>query len=618
MPLPTPDWNLSIARNSALGFFTTNTLLLNEQVGYEYDSRKFKLGDGVTPWNLLPYATATHESTIWLGLSTDADQLLETSPTDHGFILKDSALNNLVVFDQALAGTITDLTNYTTVNTRKASIVKAGILLRKIIQAMGSTYSDLLNSGTPATNITAAMQALQDQITTLSNGALGIDDVGAVDNTHTWSNNHITSKIAEAVAGLVGSAPSALNTLEELSNALGNNANLATSIATELGNCIKYTVQSLNTAQQIQARANLGITDAFGGVVYTARIANYTAVHKDGVLGNTSAGSFTVTLPATPFTGTQVYIVDASDWSLNPLTVTGNGSTIENGADDINLDVKGISVSFIYNGTTWKMYAQNNSVTSTYVASLNGLGGPLLLKTVGGKSLIGNGDIAGGLTPTPVKAANYGAASGDLVRLNSTVSGFTVTLPAAPADGDLVGIFDIVNQCATHPVVLVPSGGKTIEGDGLGFDINISGTFLLLMYIASTNNWKIQLTPTQGGTIVPVTAGGTGSATAAGALTNLGAMALSGLPVVLIAPIAQLAVANTHYVITNVAATVVTMPATPVEGDMVVITVDNGLITNTINFNGKNHEQSTDATMTIDNARITITWRFLNNKWRII
>lgn len=45
---------------------SVNEILLERELGLEEDTRKFKFGDGVTPWNSLPYANAG-SSTIDMG-----------------------------------------------------------------------------------------------------------------------------------------------------------------------------------------------------------------------------------------------------------------------------------------------------------------------------------------------------------------------------------------------------------------------------------------------------------------------------------------------------------------------------------------------------------------------
>ena len=96
-----------------------------------------------------------------------------------------------------------------------------------------------------------------------------------------------------------------------------------------------------------------------GGLTYVYKTSNYTTQDKEGVLADTSGGSFTVTLPATPAVGAQVVVADAGAfWGTNNLTVGRNGSTIGGLAQDLVCDITGASVQLVYDGTTWEVYAQ--------------------------------------------------------------------------------------------------------------------------------------------------------------------------------------------------------------------------------------------------------------------
>jgi hypothetical protein len=96
-----------------------------------------------------------------------------------------------------------------------------------------------------------------------------------------------------------------------------------------------------------------------GGLTYIFTTTAVTATDKQGVLTSTAGGSFTVTLPATPATGAQVVVADAgASWGTNNLTVGRNGSTIGGLAQDLVCDITGVSVQFVYDGTTWEVYAQ--------------------------------------------------------------------------------------------------------------------------------------------------------------------------------------------------------------------------------------------------------------------
>lgn len=90
---------------------------------------------------------------------------------------------------------------------------------------------------------------------------------------------------------------------------------------------------------------------------YSRKTANYTAVNGDLLIADTTAGTFTITLPATPSTGNYIRVADGNNWETTNLTIGRNGSTIEGSAADLTLDVAGITVDIIYDGTTWEVFA---------------------------------------------------------------------------------------------------------------------------------------------------------------------------------------------------------------------------------------------------------------------
>jgi hypothetical protein len=100
-----------------------------------------------------------------------------------------------------------------------------------------------------------------------------------------------------------------------------------------------------------------GADGASSQFIWQRKTANYTAVNQDGIIADTSGGSFTITLPANPDIGDYVVIVDGGKWEFNDLTVARNGSTIEGVADDLILDVSDTRVDFVYDGTTWQVFS---------------------------------------------------------------------------------------------------------------------------------------------------------------------------------------------------------------------------------------------------------------------
>lgn len=90
-----------------------------------------------------------------------------------------------------------------------------------------------------------------------------------------------------------------------------------------------------------------------------------------------------------------------------------------------------------------------------------------------------------------------------------------------------------------------------------------------------------------------------------------------GLSVVVVTGTTQAAVNNAHYVLTNAAATTVTLPASPASGDTVWITPTNGLTTNVIARNAQTI-MGLAENMVIDSANATVSLRFVNSSWRLL
>jgi len=104
-------------------------------------------------------------------------------------------------------------------------------------------------------------------------------------------------------------------------------------------------------------------------VTYTSvKTGAYTAGFSEGVLTSTASSAFTVTLPASPFVGAQVVVVDtAGTWGTNNLTVGRNGATIDGLSEDLVCDINNVSIQLIYTGSTWEVYSQLGAAGGTEV-----------------------------------------------------------------------------------------------------------------------------------------------------------------------------------------------------------------------------------------------------------
>jgi len=101
-----------------------------------------------------------------------------------------------------------------------------------------------------------------------------------------------------------------------------------------------------------------GLTGIVAGLAWSRKTSNYASANNDAIIADTSGGAWTLTLPASPDIGDLVRVTDGADWATNNLTVARNGSTIEGDAADMAMNIGGVSVDFVYDGSTWQLYAQ--------------------------------------------------------------------------------------------------------------------------------------------------------------------------------------------------------------------------------------------------------------------
>jgi hypothetical protein len=158
------------------------------------------------------------------------------------------------------------------------------------------------------------------------------------------------------------------------------------------------------------------VQELSGGIAYVYKTANYTTQDNEGVLADTSGGSFTVTLPPSPSVGDQCVIADAGgDFGTNNLTVGRNGSTIAGLAENLIIDIAGVSVQLVYDGTTWGVYAQVGG-NGGDVVTLNGV------QTLTNKTLTGSK-----ITVSALGTLTTGTTTIDLLNANS----YTATITAS-------------------------------------------------------------------------------------------------------------------------------------------------------------------------------------------
>ena len=204
----------------------TNPILAEGEIGFETDNNQFKLGDGVNQWGDLPYffnedgISGTLGDYILLAEKGEADGVATLDSTGQ---VPASQLGNATV----------DLTGYATeayADTAEADAISTAsadaTAKANAAQSAAESYADGLSVNYDVAGSAATAE---------SNANTYTDDLigdATVDGT---SGNTVTDRISVAVSDLVSSAPEALDTLNELAAALGDDPNFATSTATLIG-----------------------------------------------------------------------------------------------------------------------------------------------------------------------------------------------------------------------------------------------------------------------------------------------------------------------------------------------------------------------------------------------
>ena len=112
-----------------------------------------------------------------------------------------------------------------------------------------------------------------------------------------------------------------------------------------------------------------------------------------------------------------------------------------------------------------------------------------------GATITNNGTAAGfGATgavswDTTVKTTGFTAVSGVGYFVNTTAGIITVTLPASPSAGDVVGISDYAGTAATNNIT-IGRNGSNINGAASDQIISKANSAVTLVYVDGTQGWK--------------------------------------------------------------------------------------------------------------------------------
>ena len=295
---------IQVRRGTASQWTSANPTLAAGELGVESDTNLFKFGNGSTAWTSLAYA---NNSDVAIGeISQDAINTALTMGAGLTKTYNDGANTITITVDSTvvtLTGTQT-LTN----KTLTSPVINAPTGISKSDVGLGSVD----NTGDTAKPISNATQSALDLkapiasptftgnvngITKTMVGLTNVDDTAdTAKPVSTAQASAIATAKAEAISdatsqlnAVIAGAPAALNTLDELAAALGDDANYAATITTSLSGKLAKAGDTmtgpltLNGAPTSDLHASTkGYTDSLGntGLAYVDTHANKTtAVH---------------------------------------------------------------------------------------------------------------------------------------------------------------------------------------------------------------------------------------------------------------------------------------------------------------------------------------------------
>ena len=119
-------------------------------------------------------------------------------------------------------------------------------------------------------------------------------------------------------------------------------------------------VTSAGTVGQVLTSNGAGVPSfaaAAGGITFATKTTTYTAVNGDALLCNTSAGAFTITLPASPVLNNQIYFQDSTgSFSTNALTINPGSNNIMGSSGTLVATLANAGFGLFYNGSEWRIW----------------------------------------------------------------------------------------------------------------------------------------------------------------------------------------------------------------------------------------------------------------------
>jgi hypothetical protein len=301
-----------------------------------------------------------------------------------------------------------------------------------------------------------------------------------------------TAYVQTELADLVNSAPATLDTLKELSDALGADANFATTVTNNLALKAPLASPAL-TGTPTAPTAAVG-TDS-------TQVAT-TAFVIDQIDASTQPGAlYQTTAPTSPEIGQiwidsddNVTVFDSNIIRRQPFTATAGQTNFVTTVPFIDGFEQVYFNGLLLLKTTDYTTSGNNTVILGSAAAVNDIIEVVTVTNLNSVNTYTQAETDALLAAnTSVAPLSISANTNLLAKKRyfvTSASALTLTLPASPALNDEIQILDASGNASTYNIT-VARNGRLINGNAGNLIIDVNGGWYTLLYTGATYGWKV-------------------------------------------------------------------------------------------------------------------------------